>query len=117
MFEKRNDPPCPACGCNDCPPIVSRRSAGLRWGQLYQNGQPATDGPQAPATPKRRRCEHCRREFLDATELGKPDEVLVAKLRCPHCRSPRVRVTRTLAGGVRYHRCDDCLLSFKTREV
>lgn len=117
-LEKCDDPACPACGCTDCPELVGG-DGGLRWGTRYEDGRPATTSPDdQPARPVRRCCAHCRRVFYVVADAPANDEVLHAVLRCPHCNSARHHVTRTIARSwTRYHKCDDCSLTFKSRSV
>lgn len=126
MFERCDDPPCPRCGCGDCPEVVGRRGR-LNWGLQYADGEPleATDEGTArrPARAIRRQCQHCRHVFMHrdegaATATADAGEVLHAVLRCPYCHSHRHHVTRTVARTwTRYHLCDDCGLTFKSRSV
>lgn len=108
-------PECPRCGCRD----ASQVRQVSRWGQPAQ----------------RLRCRHCGylwtvrtvEEAQDADPApakGTRPDVLAKDgglcvqyhlVRCPGCGGEKCRVYRTLR-PVRYHKCGDCGLSFKSVE-
>lgn len=91
MLNLATDPECTQCGCRQSQVIAS----GVVWGKPYA----------------RRLCSACRHEWETPT-----DNVRYPVVCCPFCNADgrRTEVTSTRPHGVRYHRCKDCRLSFRS---
>lgn len=99
---------CPRCGC---PEAESLGEFGW-WGHPqvrcrctvcgceYQIAQPEPTPPAKPPENGRKR---------------EGDAVIYHVLRCPKCKSPKIRVYRTML-PVRYHKCHECGHRFKSVE-
>ena len=95
-------PACPRCSCTQ---IISRGNV-TQWGQKLKRGQ----------------CGHCGKMFTIAAEREEIPTVygaIIKRIKCPKCGSKRNRVytTRKFRENItRYHKCRDCLGSFKSIE-
>lgn len=119
-IRKVDGPPCPRCGCQDGELL---RSDEKRIFIKQPGGQLELERIE---TQMQLACKHCDRVFRAvASEYagdvpGKP--VSFERLRCPHCGSPRTKVTSSPATnpktGIkrRSHRCDFCARPFTSRE-
>jgi len=92
---------CPKCGCAE----LARVSA-------------VTDpfGRQLPVME----CDHCGFHHVRFTEqLNDESTIITIKRSCPHCNSSNTRVYSTRPGNqvIRYHRCYECKLTFKSIEL
>lgn len=87
---------CPNCCCND----VERTGQVMQWGKWRDKW----------------RCNHCGRSFTVAPDERASDlAVDYIVIQCPRCLSKKTRVTSTQK-PIRYHKCDNCELTFKSVE-
>lgn len=96
---RRIDVECPKCGCP---------TAGVVGHDSDWRGQ------------KRDllECDHCLTQWVDNGDAPEPqaDDVLFEHTRCGHCGSRQTLTTSTPGGplGIRYHRCQDCEMTFRS---
>lgn len=88
---------CPRCNCNGVDLIGSDAAVNI-----YQ-------------------CGFCRTRFEDSIheDLDREPMAIFSKTICPHCNGSKTKVTHRAGGpqNIRYHLCNDCQLTFKSREV
>ena len=101
MLHKAAGPECPGCGCQDSR-VVGRVLSG---GVLCAS----------------RVCTHCGNQWSSSASgqdhrpglFDRAKSVIFPRLRCPWCRSKKVKTTSTQK-PVRYHKCSDCGYPFKS---
>jgi transcriptional regulator NrdR family protein len=104
MLERVTGHACPRCGCEDSRVIRTRNG----WGGQFES----------------RSCNHCGKAFVvnvaaeDDKASGGSASVAYVRVacRCPQCGAENPKVVRTIAGGVRYHKCGTCRHTFKSAE-
>ncbi len=97
MLSKLLGPECPRCGCPESLFVAAR--------ETFADGQNISQ--------ESRECVNCGLAFQ--VRLTRPaPEFLV--LRCPWCQSEKVSTSGSGPGGVRFHRCVECLRPFRSLE-
>lgn len=122
-LDRCQGPECPKCGCRDAK-ILKEPDLGLGVTTWYGSGMA--------------RCRNCRATFHFKHEEAEPavqNTAMVAaapepiaetpdpaktgvpyvRMKCPQCKSPKLRVTST-RGSIRWHRCSACGHKFKSFE-
>jgi len=114
-LRKTKGPECPVCGCTDT------EQAGKATGHWW-NPEPASAAAAGlePIRQAPHRCRHCGHTWIaelepvDDHDDPTPAAVPYVPVRCPACRAKAK--THTTRGRVRYHKCEQCGLNFKSIE-
>lgn len=115
MLSRVDGPECPRCGCQQGETLAS-------WERVHHERQGGQFVETYRETVLRRQCAHCGKVFAAVarpTNGQHPRAPIVPffKVLCPVCGSDDNLVTHTRAAGLRYHKCNACDATFKSRET
>ncbi len=130
-LDRCQGPECPKCGCCDAE-ILKEPDPGLGVTTWYGSGmarckhcratfhfkpddEPAASTDSAWPDPASQESGVRSQEPAESTAESGEIAVPYVRMRCPLCKSPKLRVTST-RGPIRWHRCGECEHKFKSFE-